>query len=151
LATDVRGRRSTTGWVTRPVDPASVRTAALELTVLVVDDDPDVLEIAQEFLIRADFRVLTADGGVRALEVFREWGEKIDVVVLDLSMPDMDGDATFEEIRKMRSDVRVVIVSGYSESMATGHFTAAGSADGFLSKPYLPEALIERVRGALPG
>jgi DNA-binding response OmpR family regulator len=149
VATHVGRRGIDTGRVEGPEARASLDAARSDTTVLVVDDDPDALEIAQEFLVRANFRVLTADGGTHALEVFRAWSEKIDVVVLDLSMPDMDGDATFAEIRKIRSDTRVVIVSGFPETLAAKRFSAARAADGFLAKPYLPAALIERVRGAV--
>ena len=117
--------------------------------MLVVDDDVDVLEIARELLMRAGFHVLTAGGGAQALALFRVHAQEIDLVILDLHMPEVDGDATFREIRQLRSDARVVIVSGYPERMTAGRFEATRRADGYLAKPYLPDALIEQVRGVL--
>lgn len=149
MVTDVRGRRDTTGWVSRPAAPASDRAAA-DLTVLIVDDDPDVLEISQEFLVRAGFRVLTADGGARALELFREWGEKIDVVVLDLSMPGLDGRETLLEIRKLRPNLPVVVASGFGESVTAERFPSAEIAC-FVRKPYEAEEIEKAVRSALAG
>jgi CheY-like chemotaxis protein len=118
-------------------------------TVLVVDDDEAVLELTQEFLERANFSVIAAEGGEKALRIFRQRASEIDVVVLDLSMPDVDGEQTFQEIRRQCPDASVILVSGYSEEMAAERFAAAVGAEGFLSKPYPPEELVERIQRAL--
>ena len=75
--------------------------------------------------------------------------DDIDAVVLDLSMPDVDGEQTFREIRRLRPRIPVLLVSGYSEEMAAANFIGTEDADAFLSKPYLPDDLIERVREVL--
>jgi PAS domain S-box-containing protein len=115
--------------------------------VLVVDDDESVLELAAEFLDRTGHTVVTALGGREGVARFREASDRIDVVVLDLGMPDLDGEAVFEELRRIRSDVRVVLTTGYREEHAARRFEARGVA-AFLGKPYEPEQLVEAVARA---
>ena len=69
---------------------------------------------------RAGFSVLTAGGGREAIRLFREHRHEVRCVLLDLTMPDLDGAETFRELRRIRPDVRVVLSSGYGEEAATG-------------------------------
>ena len=119
-------------------------------TVLVVDDQEAVIEVAEEFLQRAGFEVLTASGGRAAVEALRMHGDEIDVVVLDLVMPEMGGEETFDALRRLRPELPILVVSGYDKEMARERFFGRGIA-GFLYKPYEPEELIERVRSAIEG
>ncbi|MEM9598659.1 MAG: response regulator, partial [Acidobacteriota bacterium] len=90
---------------------------------------------------RLGFRVLAAEGGAEALETYaRNLGE-IDLVILDLSMPRMDGEETLRGLRAIKEDVRVVLSSGYAEDMAVERFEGLGLA-GFLQKPYRQTELI---------
>ena len=116
-------------------------------TILVVDDDEAVLEIAREFLQRSGFEVHTARGGREGIERLSQLGEEIDAVVLDLVMPDMSGEEAFLEMRRLRPDLPVVISSGYDQGMTERVF--ARGAAGLVYKPYEPEDLVDRVRGAL--
>ena len=75
-------------------------------------------------------------------------GDEIDAVVLDLVMPDIDGEATFGEIRRLRPDLPVILTSGYDEERTAERFTAEHIA-GFLRKPYEPDDLIRKVEKAL--
>jgi CheY-like chemotaxis protein len=85
-------------------------------TILVIDDEEWVLELARVFLERGHFDVVTADSGREALEILRgEVGKTIDAVVLDLTMPDLDGQETFLEIRALRPRLPVIVASGFSE------------------------------------
>jgi CheY-like chemotaxis protein/two-component sensor histidine kinase len=117
-------------------------------TVLVVDDEKTVLEIAREFLMRAGFDVVEASGGREAVEVFRARATEIDAVVLDLIMPDLDGEETLAEIRRIRSDVPVILVTGGADEKSVEHF-AAREVSAFLRKPFDSEALVESLRAAL--
>jgi len=131
--------------------PVPAKTPSDELPVggarvLVVDDDEAVRELACEFLARANFDVVTADGGAEALRIFTACSDEIDVVLLDLSMPDIDGRETYGEIRRRCPDTPVILVSGYSEEMAAQHFIAEGEGIEFLAKPYSAEDLVERIR-----
>jgi PAS domain S-box-containing protein len=117
-------------------------------TILVVDDDEGVRELTEETLERAGLSVLCARDGREAVETFRKHQGEIRAVLLDRTMPDMSGEEAFDRIRRVRSDARVVLVSGYSEERAARHFADKDLA-GFLKKPFLPETLLERIRGAL--
>jgi DNA-binding NtrC family response regulator len=92
--------------------------------------------------------VLCASDGREGIEAFREHRDEIRAVLLDRTMPDISGEEAFDEIRRIRPDARVVLVSGYSEERAAQHFADKDLA-GFLKKPFLPETLIEKVREAL--
>jgi CheY-like chemotaxis protein len=117
--------------------------------ILVVDDEEWVLELAQEFLVRSGFEVVTAGGGREALEVLRgDAGETIRAVVLDLTMPDLDGRETFQEIRALRPALPVIVVSGFSKEATADHFPPHEIA-AFVRKPYEPEDLVEAIGVAL--
>jgi len=118
-------------------------------TILVVDDDVGVLELAREFLERSKFEVVTADGGREALEILRgDVEKKITAVVLDLTMPDLDGQETFLEIRVLRPGLPVIVASGYSEEATADRFPPDQIA-AFVRKPYDPEDLVDAVRTSL--
>jgi PAS domain S-box-containing protein len=118
-------------------------------TILVVDDDEAVLELAGEFLVRSGLHVVTADGGREALEILRADAEKrIDAAVLDLAMPDLDGRETLLEIHRVRPGLPVVVASGFGEEASAESFPAKEIA-AFVRKPYEPEVLIDAVRTAL--
>ena len=94
------------------------------------------------------FEVLEATNGSEGLAVFGRRGDDIDLVVLDMAMPGLDGAETYERLRQMRDDVRVVVSSGYSEEDAV---TRLGSGPGisFVQKPYRRADLLSVVRSVL--
>ena len=108
--------------------------------VLVVDDEQAVLDLTREFLLLCGYRVLTVSGGREALELVRERGDEIDVVVLDVSMPGFDGEPTLRALRELRADLPVVVASGYSREQTAPRFPLE-LIQGFLKKPYEPEEL----------
>ncbi len=116
--------------------------------VLFVDDEPGVLYVASQALMRAGFDVLTAATGREALARVGERTDDIGLVILDLTMPDMDGRATLAELRKLRPSLRVVLTSGYSEQDALREF-GDGTLAGFLQKPFAPHTLIDCVTRAI--
>jgi PAS domain S-box-containing protein len=111
-------------------------------TILLIDDDPHVRRVAGEMLARLGLQVLTGAHGQEGLEIFQEKEEEIDCVLLDLTMPGMGGEEAFQEMRRLRPDVRVVLSSGYDEQDATQQFTGQGLA-GFIQKPYTVAKLQE--------
>jgi PAS domain S-box-containing protein len=115
--------------------------------VLVVDDDEAVLELAGEFLRRAGYEFHLASGGPEAIELFGKKHAEIDVVVLDLTMPDLDGHEVLRELRKIRSGVPVVLATGHSRNTADAGMPD-DEAHAFLSKPYEPEELLAAIRTA---
>jgi len=116
--------------------------------VLVVDDEEMIRGTAGMILKAVGFDVLLAADGREAVEVFRERGDDIRVVLLDMTMPHMGGEETFTALRRIRDDVRVILSSGYNEQEATNRFAGKGLA-GFIQKPYPPRKLAEILRGIL--
>ena len=117
-------------------------------TVLVVDDEPTMRVTAARMLEAIGFRVLIAEHGLEALEIFRAQPENIRAVLLDLTMPKLDGDGTFRALRQLRPDLRVVLMSGYNEADAIRKFIGQGLA-GFLQKPFSLAALRARMKETL--
>lgn len=117
-------------------------------SILVVDDEESVRTLARAMLERLGFTVLTAGDGREGLEVFRTRADEIQGVLLDVTMPYMDGEETFRELRRLKSDVRVILSSGYNEQSATHRFAGKGLA-GFIQKPYRIQELVDVLRRAL--
>jgi CheY-like chemotaxis protein len=117
-------------------------------TVLLVDDEAAVRLVAEQMLKRAGFSVLTAADGREAVELYRERSSEIICVLLDLTMPHMDGKEAFQELRRIRADVRVILSSGYAEEDIVVRFDGEDLA-GFVQKPYQYKNLIEVMRQVL--
>ena len=113
--------------------------------MLLVDDEIVICALGKEMLQEIGFDVLTAENGVKALELFETNKDEIICVVLDLTMPCMDGEETFRELRRIKSDVRVVMSSGYNEQEVTQKFLGKGLA-GFIQKPYKMIELQQKLR-----
>jgi signal transduction histidine kinase/CheY-like chemotaxis protein len=119
-------------------------------TVLVIDDDEGVRDMVGETLRRVGLTVLLAGGGLEGVEIFRRHADEIRAVVLDRTMPDIGSEEAFDEIRRIRPDARVILISGRSEERATWHFLDRG-LDAFLHKPFEPVTLLDRIRRILEG
>jgi len=111
---------------------------------LLVDDEESVRAIGKDMLKELGFEVLLANDGVEALKIFKR-NPDVGVVILDLTMPHMDGDECYRELRRIRPDVRVVISSGYNEQEVTQRFVGKGLA-GFIQKPYKVSELRDVLR-----
>ena len=116
--------------------------------ILLVDDEEIVRETTRMMLEAAGFSVLLAEDGLKAVQLFRERTRDVKAVLLDMTMPNLSGQETFTELRRLRSDVPVVLSSGYNEQDAISRFSGRGLA-GFIQKPYTPQALIDMLRGVL--
>lgn len=113
-------------------------------TILVVDDEPRVLYTVGKMLEMGGLGVMSAESGRQALNVFRDNVDRISAVLLDLTMPDMDGMAVLHELRQIKSNVRVILSSGYAEEDTPP--SAQGDApDGFIQKPFGPQTLLQEV------
>ena len=117
-------------------------------TVLVVDDEEPVRELLGHVLPKCGLSVITANDGREAVERFREHAPKIAAVLLDLTMPGIEGLEAFVEMRKIRPDARIILSSGYGAMDIAARFEGQ-RVDGFLQKPYEPEALIQNLRELL--
>jgi two-component system cell cycle sensor histidine kinase/response regulator CckA len=116
--------------------------------ILVVDDQAAVRDVAQSALEMFGYSVLLAENGKEAVELFRTQAESVDVVVLDLTMPVMDGEEALRHLVQIRPDVKIILSSGYSEVDAVRKFSGKGLA-GFLQKPYTARRLGEAVTAAM--
>ncbi len=128
--------------------PAADQAGPCQGTVLVVDDEEMIRTVTKKVLVRAGFDVITAEDGRAALDVFRERHEQIVAVLLDMTMPHLSGVETFQELRRIDPNVRVVLTSGYSEQEATQRLLGSGLA-GFLQKPSTADAMIASLRAAI--
>jgi DNA-binding NtrC family response regulator len=117
-------------------------------TILVVDDEEYILNADKAMLTELGYEVLLADGGRDALEVFDRYRDRIDLVILDLIMPDMGGEAVYDRIKDMRADVRVILSSGYSIEGQAESLLRKG-CDGFIQKPYNLTQLAEKIKETL--
>jgi two-component system cell cycle sensor histidine kinase/response regulator CckA len=115
-----------------------------------VDDEEFVLDVGLMMLEEVGFSVRTASDGVEAVEIYRKHQDEIVCVVLDLMMPNMDGEQAFRELRRIRGDVKIVLSSGYQEQDVAERVVEMGFA-GFVKKPYAVDTLIEQIRRALEG
>ncbi len=116
--------------------------------VLLVDDEETVRSLGIRMLERCGFTVLTASDGHEALDVYRKHVADIVCVILDLTMPRMDGEETFRNLRIIDSGVRVIMSSGYNEQEVTARFAGKGLV-GFIQKPYRFEELVKKLRAIL--
>ena len=119
-------------------------------TILVVDDENTTIDVVREMLCRFGYTILTAEDGERAVEIYRSKEHLIDLVILDLNMPRMDGHACLRELRKLNPDVKVIISSGYS-SMVDAHNLLDSGAAAFMNKPYRLQEILHRLREILDG
>ena len=115
-------------------------------TVLIVDDEDTVRRVACRILEHAGFTVRTATGGVEAMRSLREAPGSVDLVLLDMTMPDMSGAQTLQELQRIRPGIRVVLSSGYSQEETT---VPTDQVSAFIQKPYRPADLVAAIRRAL--
>ena len=164
----VRGHRGTVQVVSEPgkgstfrlllpvADGAVVETRAADPElpwtgrgrVLMVDDEPSVREVSAAMLAHLGFDVTVAEGGRRALELFRTAADPFDLAIVDLTMPDLGGVEVVRELLRLRPGTPVLVASGYSEEEGAELLTREG-ARGFLAKPFTIEDLRQKIRVAL--
>jgi two-component system cell cycle sensor histidine kinase/response regulator CckA len=128
----------------KPRGPTKIRGG--NETILVVDDEENVRTLAKATLQTYGYRVLLAADGVEALEVFQK-NRGVGAILLDLTMPRMNGRECFERLRKLKPDVRVILSSGFSVHGVSD--LLADGACGFVQKPYRLEELARIIRETL--
>jgi CheY-like chemotaxis protein len=124
---------------------AAVNGAA---TVLVVEDERNMLSLLEKVLLKQGYRVLTASDGEKALEVYQQRNGTIDVVLLDIGLPKMAGEEVLQKMKQQNPNVKVVIASGYLDPELKARMDRAG-VQYFLPKPYLPDKVIKILQGAI--
>ena len=113
-------------------------------TILLVEDEEYVYEVSMLMLKRLGYTVLGAKSGAEAVDIFKSNMESIDLVLLDLVMPDMDGANTFNILKKIKFDVNVLLSTGYDEDETVEMLLAAG-CNGYVQKPYTMNKLKDKL------
>jgi CheY-like chemotaxis protein len=119
-------------------------------TILVVEDNDSMRRLVLEILRRAGYRTLSASEALEALEVCGSFPDRIDLLLSDVTMPKMNGPELAERARALRSDMKILLMSGHSEETVLGD---GGGDNGvaFIQKPITPRALSDKVRQVLDG
>jgi CheY-like chemotaxis protein len=161
LMVDRVGGYSAESAITLP-EPATVQEAAgvlpadikinnpqgpLEL-VMIVDDEDFVTMLAQRVMAEQGYRVITAKDGFQALDIFKRLHREISLIILDFTMPVMDGADVFHELLQVDANVPVVLSSGFAEQDRLRGMLARGLR-GFIPKPYTQQKLLTQIRTTL--
>ncbi len=117
-------------------------------TVLVIDDEISVRRVTRSVLEHFGYDVLVAENGMRGLRVLEQSEKKVDLVILDMSMPKMDGEETLRRIRALGEQVPIMLTSGYTEMEISDRVDGL-DASAFIGKPFSPKDLIQQVRKLL--
>jgi len=117
-------------------------------TILFVDDEDMIIEVAQGVVESLGYNVLTARGGKEAIEVYKNNQHKIDMVILDMIMPQMDGGEVFDKLKKINPDIKALLSSGYSINGQATEILDRG-CNGFIQKPFNMADLSKKIREIL--
>ena len=117
-------------------------------TVLLIDDEEIVIDIGGQILERLGYRALTARSGKEAIEIYQANKNKINIVILDVIMPDMGGGETYDRLKKINPDIKVLLSSGYSINGQASEIMNRG-CNGFIQKPFNMEQLSRKIRDIL--
>ncbi|MGA7142984.1 MAG: PAS domain S-box protein [Desulfobacterales bacterium] len=117
-------------------------------TVLFVDDEDIIIDVGRDLLKKLGYDVLTAKGGIEAVEIYKTNPKKIDIVILDMIMPEMGGGDTYEKLRDVDPGVKVLLSSGYSIDGQASKILSRG-CDGFIQKPFDIKSLSLEIRKIL--
>jgi two-component system cell cycle sensor histidine kinase/response regulator CckA len=116
--------------------------------ILFVDDEDMIVKVGKAMLEKLGYRIIIAQSGQEALNLFKKHREKIDLVILDMIMPGMGGGETYDRLREIERDVKVVLSSGYSIEGKAREIMDRGCS-GFIQKPFTMEAISRKVREVL--
>ena len=116
--------------------------------ILLVDDEEGPIEVEKLMLKELGYSVMTAENGMEAIDIYAQNSEKVDLVALDMIMPEMSGKATYEELKKINPAVKVLLVSGYSTNKQTEELFELG-CKGFIQKPFDIIELSHKLREVL--
>ena len=132
------------------VSEPKVELAMGEGTVLVIEDEEPLVELFRQILERLGYRVLEARTGKEAVEFAKTFDGQIDLALLDIKLPDMDGGRVYPLIMEARPDLKVIVCSGYSIDGPAQEILDAG-AEGFIQKPFLIAPFAEKLKEVLEG
>jgi CheY-like chemotaxis protein len=122
-------------------------------TILIVDDEAMIISVGRGLLESLEYTILTAQDGPSALAIYKESKDRIDLVILDMVMPEMNGGEVFDELKKINSNVKVLLSSGYSLNGQASKIINRGCV-GFIQKPFTIRDIasqLRRIFDATPG
>ncbi len=117
-------------------------------TILIVDDEPDLLQLLKDILSMSGYKVLPAQNGVEAIRVYHEYAGEIRLVISDIGMPEMDGIQLFRHLREIRPDIPVIVATGYMGDTTARSLLEEGIAE-ILFKPYSVADILKTIRHIL--
>ncbi|MBU0732780.1 MAG: response regulator, partial [Proteobacteria bacterium] len=121
-----------------------------EGTILVIEDEEVVIEVTQTMLERLGYRVMVARTGKAAIHIAETFDGQIDLALLDIKLPDMEGGKVYPLIMKARPDLKVIVFSGFAIEGPAREILDAGAQD-FIQKPFSLATLSEKVKEVLEG
>ncbi len=116
-------------------------------TILLADDEDMVREIGTQMLKRLGFDVIGAENGRKAIELYQENLEAVDVVILDLVIPDLGGAEAVDAIKKINPNVKIMLSSGYGRDSNTNKIME--NCNGFIQKPFSMQQLSEAIQAVM--
>ena len=128
-------------------EPESVITSGIG-TILIIDDEDIVMDVVRAMLEKLGYRVLEAKTGKEAINIAENFDEDIDLALLDIKLPDMDGGRVHSLIREVRPDLKVIVCSGYSLDGPAQEILKAGGQD-FMQKPFSISVLSRKLNDLL--
>jgi CheY-like chemotaxis protein len=126
----------------------TLESSTSKQSILLVDDEQMALTLMKRILTEAGYNVVTAQSGFECLDLFRRRPYSFELILLDLTMPFMDGEETFERLKEIRSDVPVLLATGFIQEDRLKRLMAVGLA-GFVRKPIAPGEIVGVVRSTL--
>ncbi|MFC1751063.1 response regulator [Pseudomonadota bacterium] len=147
---EISGTTSEVKALTSRATESGVNELRLDATVLFVDDESIVRRPLSRILERYGCKVYQAEDGESGLEIFRALSDEIDLVLVDVMMPKMNGDELLAEIRKINTSVPVVMTSGFDRDSLSAK-GLGNDADGILEKPILSKALLDVIGSLIKG
>ena len=117
-------------------------------TILLVDDENVIIDVWKEILRALGYKVLIASGGIEALEIYKKNKDTIDIVILDMIMPDIGGGEIYDRVKEINPDIKVLLSSGYSINGQATEMLNRGCS-GFIQKPFNMKQLAEKIRDIL--
>lgn len=132
----------------KPAEPVAVRDLTGNECIMLVEDEESVRAFASRALESAGYTVHQAETGEEALELWEEIGDKVDLIISDVVMPEMDGPTMLKELRKQTDDIKIIFVSGYAEESFRNDMENDMSVD-YLAKPFTLKQLAAKVKDVL--
>ena len=117
-------------------------------TILLIDDEKMILEVGRELLEELGYTVLPVIGGQQAIDVFEKNQDKVDLIIMDMIMPGMSGGETFDRLKDIKPEAKILLSSGYSVDGQATKILRRG-CDGFIQKPFNMNQLAEKIQRIL--